>query len=196
MNHSYKKFTFLTFLLLTFYLTSSFAQTERWIYTHNGSGNDADEAKVVVYGADGNIYAAGYSIYSTGAGIWDFTVISLGPVGVEEETTLRLLPSPLRLLEVYPNPFRSRIDIRFQIEDDRYKKVGQGFSLANSKPEGLPKICIYDASGRVVKNFNLKSEISNLQSEVSWNGVNNAGQKLPAGVYLLEFQVGDYKETR
>jgi len=80
LNHFYKKFTFITFLLLSFYLTSSFAQTERWIYTHNGSGNDADEAKVVVYGADGNIYAAGYSNMGNAE---DFTVISLTPSGIE-----------------------------------------------------------------------------------------------------------------
>ncbi|MCK4453062.1 T9SS type A sorting domain-containing protein, partial [candidate division WOR-3 bacterium] len=55
---------------------------------------------------------------------------------------------------------------------------------------------IYDVTGRLVMNFNLKSEISNLQSKVSWNGVDNAGQMLPSGVYFLEFQAGDYKETK
>jgi len=55
---------------------------------------------------------------------------------------------------------------------------------------------IYDAAGRLVKDFSLPSAYSLLPTEVSWNGVDNAGQKLPCGVYFLEFQVGDYKETR
>ena len=41
------------------------AQTENWIYTYNGPGNYADEARSIVYGLDGNIYAAGRSTEST-----------------------------------------------------------------------------------------------------------------------------------
>jgi uncharacterized delta-60 repeat protein len=56
-----------------------YAQTERWVYRYNGAGNDEDKALVLVCGADGNIYAAGYS---TGSGTgYDLTVISLTPTG-------------------------------------------------------------------------------------------------------------------
>ena len=44
---------------------------------------------------------------------------------------------------------------------------------------------IYDASGRVVKNVLLPTAYSLVLTEVSWNGVNNAGQKLPSGVYFV-----------
>jgi len=54
---------------------------------------------------------------------------------------------------------------------------------------------IYDATGRVVKNFNLKSEISNLQSPVSWSGIDDSNRKLPCGVYFLKFKAGDYSTT-
>ncbi|MGB3341438.1 MAG: hypothetical protein WBB37_08155 [bacterium] len=58
-----------------------FAQVERWVYAYNGTNNTDDEAYVVAYGDDGNIYAAGYS---TGDGTnQDFTVISLTPAGNE-----------------------------------------------------------------------------------------------------------------
>jgi uncharacterized delta-60 repeat protein len=50
-----------------------------WIYRYNGSANAGDGAKSVVYGADGNIYAAGWSSGTE----TDFTVISLTPGGNE-----------------------------------------------------------------------------------------------------------------
>ncbi len=154
---------------------------ENWVYGYSAASSFYwDEAHSIAYGLDGNIYAAGYSIYSTGAGIWDFTVISLGSVGVEEETALRLVPHALRLLVVYPNPFSKMTHIKFQ--------------APNSKSQVT--MSLYDAAGRMVKDFPLPNVYSLLPTEVSWNGVNNAGQKLPAGVYFLEFQVGDYKETR
>ena len=46
-----------------------------WVYRYNGPGNSGDDAYSIVYGADGNVYAAGYS---TGSGTGtDFIVISL-----------------------------------------------------------------------------------------------------------------------
>jgi outer membrane protein assembly factor BamB len=52
-----------------------------WIYRYNGPADSADCANSLVYGDDGNLYAAGYSRGSgTGA---DFTVISLTTAGTE-----------------------------------------------------------------------------------------------------------------
>jgi len=75
-----------------------------WVYRYNGPGNYYDEANSIVYGADGNIYAAGRS---QGIGTYaDFTVISLpGDYGVEEDnkTVLKtsfnatILSGPLQL---------------------------------------------------------------------------------------------------
>ena len=58
-----------------------------WVYRYNGPLNFDDRAYSLVYGTDGNIYAAGYSegIHTD----WDFTVISLPPdYGIEEENTV------------------------------------------------------------------------------------------------------------
>ncbi len=56
-----------------------FAQVENWVYRYNGPGHSWDEARPIVYGSDGNIYAAGRS---TGSGTsYDFTVISLTTAG-------------------------------------------------------------------------------------------------------------------
>jgi hypothetical protein len=80
-----------------------------------------------------------------------------------------------------PNPFREMTNLKFQFGR------GQG-------AEGI-ELKIYNASGRLVKDFNLKSEISSMQSAVSWSGVDNTGQKLPNGVYFVRFKAGDYEKT-
>ncbi len=62
------------FLLLSIALPV-YAQIERWVFRYNGPADSADCAIPVVYGADGNIYVAGYS-QGVGTGR-DFIVISL-----------------------------------------------------------------------------------------------------------------------
>jgi len=54
---------------------------ERWVYRYNGPASAADDAYSIVWGSDGNLYAAGYS---TGTGTsGDFTIVSLVNSGVE-----------------------------------------------------------------------------------------------------------------
>ncbi len=52
--------------------------SQRWLYRYNGPGNGADEAQSVVFGADGNVYAAGTSC---GDDSCDIVVISLTVAG-------------------------------------------------------------------------------------------------------------------
>jgi len=109
----------------------------------------------------------------------DYEPWLFAPVGIEEETKSQ---KPEARLMVFPNPFSNRIDIRFQMEDVRWK---------------TEDIClkIYDASGRLVKSFRLMPDALR-PTQISWDGTNHANQTLPAGVYFLRFQAGDFKETR
>jgi uncharacterized delta-60 repeat protein len=54
---------------------------ERWVYRYNGPGDGGDEAREIVMGSDGNLYAAGWS--NGGWSSTDFTVVSLANSGVE-----------------------------------------------------------------------------------------------------------------
>ncbi|NOR18179.1 T9SS type A sorting domain-containing protein, partial [candidate division WOR-3 bacterium] len=127
-------------------------------------------------GPSGRLEVFDYNIYLTsgrrGLHILRFT----GAPGIEE---VRSKKQKVRL-QVYPNPFRQMTTIKFQIPSSKSQVT----------------MSIYDVSGRLVKNFNLKSEISNLQSEVSWNGVDDAGQKLPSGVYFCRLDIGEFSETQ
>ncbi len=58
------------------------AGTERWVYKYDGKENAEDRAFSIVYGNDGNIYAAGESYDSTTN--YDFTTISLDTAGTEQ----------------------------------------------------------------------------------------------------------------
>jgi hypothetical protein len=57
--------------------------TERWVYRYNGPGNHYDQAYSIVYGRDGNLYAAGRSTDIGTNNTQDFTVISLDTLGIE-----------------------------------------------------------------------------------------------------------------
>ncbi|MBE0433715.1 PQQ-like beta-propeller repeat protein [candidate division WOR-3 bacterium] len=70
-----RNFAVISILLLLISSLPVFGQTERWVFRYNGPADSADVANSLVYGADGNIYAAGYS-QGVGTGR-DFIVISL-----------------------------------------------------------------------------------------------------------------------
>ena len=57
------------------------AGTERWVYGHNGPGEETDAATSIAVGPDGNVYAGGTRANSSSN--YDFTVISLDSDGEE-----------------------------------------------------------------------------------------------------------------
>jgi len=65
-------------------LTSSGA--ERWVYRRTAQRNTFDEAYSVVFGGDGNVYAAGKRFRGAQGYQYDFTVVSLTPAGSERWT--------------------------------------------------------------------------------------------------------------
>lgn len=69
------------FLFLLFVMPFCiFAQTENWLYEYDGPMSGDDAANDITYGADGNIYVAGYSSSSNGT-YQDLLVISLTTSG-------------------------------------------------------------------------------------------------------------------
>ncbi len=110
----------------------------------------------------------------------DFNPWLYNPWSIEEFTT----PSPVALqLHVYPNPFHSATKIRYLILDT-------GYSMQ------IPKLCIYDATGRLVKSFDLESRIENQVSCIYWSGIDDANRKVASGVYFIKLSAGDCVESR
>ncbi|MEO0227930.1 MAG: T9SS type A sorting domain-containing protein [candidate division WOR-3 bacterium] len=83
-------------------------------------------------------------------------------------------------LEVYPNPFTNHCIIKFQIPNPN--------DQTNSKSQITIKI--YNSAGQLVRQFN---HLTNYQSPILWDGDDDSGHKLPAGVYFV--QVTDGKKS-
>ncbi len=83
-------------------------------------------------------------------------------------------------LSVQPNPFRNRIDIRYTIHDTGSKD---------------PSLKVFDVSGRLVKSFSLPTSYFLLPTSVEWNGTDDLGRSVPAGVYFIRLAVGPVGES-
>jgi CubicO group peptidase (beta-lactamase class C family) len=92
-------------------------------------------------------------------------------------------PAQIVRLQVTPNPFHSKTNIRYSILDTR--------SLIRK-----PTIGIYDAAGRLVKSFNLESSIENQESTVVWDGRDAQNRMLGSGVYFIKLTSGNMEETK
>jgi hypothetical protein len=99
--------------------------------------------------------------------------IPVSNTGVDE--TSQLTTPHLLDCQVTPNPFRHLTDIRYQITDDGYTTAKRNVTLR-----------IYDVFGRLVRDFGQLSVIRH-QLSVRWDGTDDAGHILPAGVYFLHF---------
>uniref|UniRef100_A0A7V1EHR8 T9SS type A sorting domain-containing protein n=1 Tax=candidate division WOR-3 bacterium TaxID=2052148 RepID=A0A7V1EHR8_UNCW3 len=93
-------------------------------------------------------------------------------------------------LEIYPNPFKNHLQIKYQIG-----KVDQNFlqgSMVLSKPE--VNLAIYDVSGRMIKKFN---HLTNYQfNEIRWPGDDDSGNILPDGVYIICVEANGIKTNK
>ncbi|MEO0127958.1 MAG: M28 family peptidase [candidate division WOR-3 bacterium] len=105
-------------------------------------------------------------------------------VGIEEKDGLSLRPENLNIV-LMPNPFRNHCMIKFQIPNNS--------AFRSSQSEISLKI--YDVSGRVVKSFNPESCILNHSSGIIWDGCDFLGRRLPAGIYFVRLEAGDFKQN-
>ncbi len=86
-------------------------------------------------------------------------------------------------LEISPNPFRQRLEIRCMIRDPG--STIQDVALG-----------IYDATGRLVRYFNPESSIMNQGSCFWWDGKDNTGKKVAEGVYFVRLQAANVAIAR
>ncbi len=92
-------------------------------------------------------------------------------VGIEEHEPIQQVTATLK---IFPNPFSKLTRISFG--------TVRGVESAELK--------IYDATGRVVKEFNHL-----IHNQIYWNGTDDFNRQLPSGVYFLKFETEDYSVT-
>jgi|TARA_B110000438_G_scaffold135563_1_gene131062 hypothetical protein len=89
-----------------------------------------------------------------------------------------ILPRKYRLYQNYPNPFNPSTILKFDIPLD-----------------GLVNISIYDVRG--IKISTLINSFQNTGSlTLLWDGTDNAGRQVSAGLYFYIIQAGDFRDTK
>ncbi len=86
-----------------------------------------------------------------------------------------LLSTNPQKLSFFPNPFNP--SITFNVNMNNYKKG---------------KVTIYNVLGQVVKEF---KELDKAGNSITWNAVNNYGQLISTGFYLVQLTLQDYKNN-
>ncbi len=102
--------------------------------------------------------------------------ISVGMPHVDEATGLEVIQ--FSGIEIRPNPFSKLTTVSFGIEHSA-ERIG---------------LNIYDATGRLVRYFLVPNSHLLSSTSVVWDGTDNTGRRLPAGVYFM--QVGSGSEER
>jgi hypothetical protein len=85
--------------------------------------------------------------------------------------------TPAISLTCSPNPFRGYLDI----------------SVRLGESNGQACLSIYNIRGQKVKNFNTLG-IKNRVGNVLWNGLDDHGQKVATGIYLVELKTGSSRK--
>jgi hypothetical protein len=101
-------------------------------------------------------------------------------IGVEEKQTVQVAGCKL---QVHPNPFIHNTVVEFGVHSSQF---------VDGK---LPTLNIYDLSGRVVRTLQINKSPNQQMNEVSWNGRDNSGKRVGAGIFFVKLNAGDTKLT-
>lgn len=132
-----------------------------------GNTTELDNATPVSMGEAGN-----FSVNNV-----DVELIPMSTTSVEEDGNVTNVPGNFELMQNYPNPFNPTTAIRYALPEASHVTLK-----------------IYNLRGELVKTL-VDGYQAALTYQVTWNGYNEAGQKVAAGVYLYQLQAGNHKQT-
>ena len=137
--------------------------------------NHSENVMALTY-EDMNCEAAGNydsTAYALVLGVCEYIGLDLSQIQNEAS-----MPDSYSLLQNYPNPFNSTTTLRYDLA---------GQSNVN--------IIIYDMLGREVKTLINQTQDAGFKS-IQWDGTNDYGKQVSAGVYLYRIQTGEYMQTK
>ena len=98
--------------------------------------------------------------------------------GVTEGQELAGVPLRTQLAAVYPNPVLRVMSIRYQL----------------ARP-AVVELVMYDAAGRLVRTFADGQQAAGYYT-VQWDGRDDLGRRVPAGVYFVRLDADDYQDVQ
>jgi hypothetical protein len=85
------------------------------------------------------------------------------------------------LSSVSPNPFNGQLKI--------------DYILSESDRAGA-WLCVYDATGRLVRDLSNQLSVTGYLSTVVWDGCDDLNRRVPSGVYFVKFTARDYQKVQ
>ena len=107
---------------------------------------------------------------------YDRVMVSTGS-NVSIVNASSLIPNQLKVFNAYPNPFNPVTTLRYQLPETN-----------------MVTLTIYDMAGKEVKTLINQQQTAGPHG-VKWNGTNNLGNTVSAGIYLYQVQSGVYRQT-
>ncbi|MBE0432539.1 M6 family metalloprotease domain-containing protein [candidate division WOR-3 bacterium] len=114
----------------------------------------------------------------------------IDPLAITDHQQTTISP----LLAVAPNPFSKLINISFCIEQSAERSVLEGRESSSFRRD--IELGIYDATGRLVRDYSYAMRYAPCAMQVVWGGCDDRGTRLGSGVYFIELRTGEYSETR
>jgi hypothetical protein len=133
-------------------------------------------------------YDIGYSI-NDGVYFDDMRSVNTTTLSVNTEIIVRVgtqvlgigdepIPEVFALHQNYPNPFNPTTQIRYDLPDD-----------------ALVNITIYDIMGRSIRSLVNSNQTAGYRS-IRWDGKNNLGEGVSAGMYIYMIHAGQFRQTK
>jgi hypothetical protein len=159
---------YLPLLTLTASVNNGFDQTEVKLDAKNDCPNNSNcPSRLVVSDVNGSALSSNFH-----EALW--TVGSDSFVLDNDSVS----PITYSLSNNYPNPFNPSTVIEFSIAEPSFVNLA-----------------IYDASGRIVRTLVSESKVADSYSLI-WDGTNDSGVQVSAGMYLYKINAGSFTETK
>ena len=104
------------------------------------------------------------------------------PGGIEEARSRK--PEARYGLQVSPNPFKDKVNIRYQIPKG-----------VDSRQNPVVSMNIYDVTGRLVRTLVNEPQEPGYY-KVLWDGKDDLGKAVPSGIYFYRLEAGDFTAMR
>jgi len=147
-----------------------FIKVDRMPYStaYYGNTTNVDNSIPVLVGDSGNFTITGVDVKLT----------PMSATSVEQELTGAGVPAEFELVQNYPNPFNPSTTIRYALPTASHVTLK-----------------VFNLRGELVKTLVNGNRAAN-RYQVVWNGENESGAKVAAGIYLYQLKTDNYSQIK